>query len=92
MKFSPTLGGLHYGQIFMLPLGGLHVKLTALGTNSAFALGPRKTTENLNRVILDIVLFLFETQLNSVGLSVPHRKHITSPLRVRQVNAIYRYH
>jgi hypothetical protein len=34
---------------------------------------------------------LFETQLNSIGLSVPHRKHITSPLRAQQVNAIYRF-
>jgi hypothetical protein len=33
---------------------------------------------------------LFQTQLNSVGLSVPHRKHVTSPLRAQQVNAVYR--
>jgi hypothetical protein len=33
----------------------------------------------------------FRTQLNSVGLSIPHRNHITSPLRVQQVNAIYRF-
>jgi hypothetical protein len=33
---------------------------------------------------------LFKTQLNSIGLSVPHRMHITSPLRAQQVNAIYR--
>jgi hypothetical protein len=32
---------------------------------------------------------IFKTQLNSIGLSVPHRKHITSPLRVQQTNAIY---
>jgi hypothetical protein len=40
--------------------------------------------------MLSIVL-LFKTQLNSVGLSVPHRKHITSPLRAQQVTAIYRF-
>jgi hypothetical protein len=34
---------------------------------------------------------LFKTQLVSVGLSVPHRKHITSPLRTQQVNAIYTF-
>jgi hypothetical protein len=34
---------------------------------------------------------LFKTQPNSIGLSIPHRKHITSPLRARQVNAIYRF-
>jgi hypothetical protein len=34
---------------------------------------------------------LFKTQLKSVGLSVPHRKHITSPLRAQQVNDIYIY-
>jgi hypothetical protein len=30
------------------------------------------------------------TQLNSINLSVPNRKHIMSPLRAQQVNAIYR--
>jgi hypothetical protein len=34
---------------------------------------------------------LFKTQLNSIGLSLPHRKHITSPLRDQQVSAIYRF-
>jgi hypothetical protein len=34
---------------------------------------------------------LFKTKLNSTGLSVPHRKHITSALRAQQVNAIYRF-
>jgi hypothetical protein len=29
--------------------------------------------------------------LSSIGLSVPHRKHITSPLRAQQVNANYRF-
>jgi hypothetical protein len=33
---------------------------------------------------------LFKTQLNSIGLSVPLRKYITSPLRAQQVNVIYR--
>jgi hypothetical protein len=37
-----------------LIFGGLHEKLCSatwnLGTNSAFAVGPRKTTENLDRV------------------------------------------
>jgi hypothetical protein len=33
---------------------------------------------------------LFKTQLNSIGLPITHRKHITSPLRAQQVNAIYR--
>jgi hypothetical protein len=34
---------------------------------------------------------LIKTHLNSIGLSVPHRKHVTSPLRAQQVNAIYRF-
>jgi hypothetical protein len=34
---------------------------------------------------------LFKTQLNSIVMSVPHRKHITSPLRAQQVNEIYRF-
>jgi hypothetical protein len=34
---------------------------------------------------------LLKTRLNSIGLSVPHEKHITSPLRAQQVNAIYSF-
>jgi hypothetical protein len=34
---------------------------------------------------------LFKTQLYSIGFSVPHRKHITSPLRAQQVNIVYRF-
>jgi hypothetical protein len=34
---------------------------------------------------------LFETQLISAGLSVPHRKDITPPLPTQQVNAIYMF-
>jgi hypothetical protein len=34
---------------------------------------------------------LFKTQLNSTGLSLPHRKHITSPLRDQQVNEIHKF-
>jgi hypothetical protein len=34
---------------------------------------------------------LFKTQSNTIGLSVPHKKHITYPLRAQQVNAIYRF-
>jgi hypothetical protein len=30
-------------------------------------------------------------KLKSIGLSVHHRKHITSPLRAQQVNVIYRF-
>jgi hypothetical protein len=34
---------------------------------------------------------LFKTQLNFIGLSVPHREHISSLLRAQQVNAVYRF-
>jgi hypothetical protein len=34
---------------------------------------------------------LFKTRLISIGLSVPHRKHIISPLRAQQVYAIYKF-
>jgi hypothetical protein len=65
-----------------LIFGGLHEKHAVQRgiwcTNSAFALGPRKTTENLDRV--DRPCLLFKTPLNHIGLSVPHRKHIRSPL------------
>jgi hypothetical protein len=35
----------------------------------------------------------FYVKLNSIGLSVSHRKHtcITCPLRTQQVNAVYRF-
>jgi hypothetical protein len=33
----------------------------------------------------------FYKKLNSIDLSVPHRKHITSPLRAQQVNVICRF-
>jgi hypothetical protein len=34
---------------------------------------------------------VFYLELNSVGFSVPHKKHIIPPLRAQQVNAIYRF-
>jgi hypothetical protein len=34
---------------------------------------------------------VFYLILSPIGLSIPHRKHITSPLRAQQVNAIYRF-
>jgi hypothetical protein len=34
---------------------------------------------------------LLKIQLNSIGLSVPHKKHNTSSLRAQQVNTIYRF-
>jgi hypothetical protein len=44
-------------------------------------------------VVCSLTFFLFVnvTILDSVVLSVPHKKHITSPLRVQQVNAVYRF-
>jgi hypothetical protein len=49
------------------------------------------TTYDVTITILDIIHRpVFYLKLNSTGLSVPHRKHITSPLRAHQVNAIYR--
>jgi hypothetical protein len=48
---------------------------------------------NVTITILDIIHrpVLYKTQPNSMGLSVPHRKYITSPLRAQQVNDIYRF-
>jgi hypothetical protein len=37
------------------------------------------------------ILHSIHRQLDSIGLSIPHRKHITSPLRSQQFNAIYRF-
>jgi hypothetical protein len=38
-----------------------------------------------------LLFILHITQLNSIGLSVTLRKHITSPLRAQQANVIYRF-
>jgi hypothetical protein len=47
---------------------------------------------NITITILGIIHRpVFYLQLNSVGLSVPHRKHTTSPPGAQQVNAIYRF-
>jgi hypothetical protein len=35
------------------------------------------------------MIILFKTQLNYIGLSVPHRKRITPALQAQQINAIY---
>jgi hypothetical protein len=56
----------------IVSFGGLHekhaVQRGVLGTNSAFALGPRKSTKNLNHT-------------EHADKSVPQRKHITSQLQ-----------
>jgi hypothetical protein len=47
---------------------------------------------NKTITILDIIHSpVFYLKLNSIGLSVLHRKDITSPLRAQKVNAIYRF-
>jgi hypothetical protein len=52
---------------------------------------------NITITILDIIhrpvfyLQLNSIQLNSIGLSVPRSKHITSPLPAQQVIAVYRF-
>jgi hypothetical protein len=52
MLENPTLGGLHRGEIFNVTIGRAACEACSatwnLSTNSAFALGPRKTTENLD--------------------------------------------
>jgi hypothetical protein len=47
---------------------------------------------NVSTTILDIIHHpLFYLKLNSIGLSVPHKKRITFPLRAQQINAIFRF-
>jgi hypothetical protein len=47
---------------------------------------------NITITILDINHRpVFYLKLNSIGLFVPHRKHIMPPLRAQEVNAIYRF-
>jgi hypothetical protein len=61
--------------------------------SSGSALEPTKPPmQAIQTSILDIIHRpVFYSKLNSTGLYVPHRKHITSPLRAQQVNAIYRF-
>jgi hypothetical protein len=51
--FNSISGGVHWGEIFPVTIGRVAWEVYSatwnLGTNSAFALGPRKTTENLHR-------------------------------------------
>jgi hypothetical protein len=53
-NFKLTLGGVHSGEIFNVTIRRAACEACSptwnLGTDSAFALGPRKTTENLDRV------------------------------------------
>jgi hypothetical protein len=57
-KFSLTVGGLRWGEMLKLKLSyhsegcmrSMQYNVEFLGTNSAFALGPRKTTKNLGQV------------------------------------------
>jgi hypothetical protein len=47
---------------------------------------------NITITILEIIHRpVFYLQLNTISLYIPHRKHITSPLLDKQVNAIYRF-
>jgi hypothetical protein len=54
MNFNPTSGLVHYGKIVYITNGRAACEACSatwnLGTNSAFTLGPMKTTENLDRV------------------------------------------
>jgi hypothetical protein len=54
MNFNPTSGLIHYCEIFYVTIGRAACEACSatwnLGTNSAFALWPRKTTEKLDRV------------------------------------------
>jgi hypothetical protein len=52
----------------------------------------RRAGQIITITILDIVHHpVFYLKHISIGFSVPHRKHITSPLRAQQVNAIYKF-
>jgi hypothetical protein len=51
----------------------------------------RTTIETAITILGIIHRPVFYLKLNSIGLSVPHRKHITSPLRAQQANATYRF-
>jgi hypothetical protein len=59
-----------------------------------FSIGLCRWYINVTITVLDIIhspVFIFNTQLNSTGLSVPHKKFISSPLQAQQVNAIYMF-
>jgi hypothetical protein len=74
-----------------------HIRLRYEPNRLMLSIGLWQCYINITMTILDIIhrpvfyLKLSWTHLNSIGLSVPHRKHITFPLRAQQVNAIYRF-
>jgi hypothetical protein len=72
-----TFGGLQWGKNLILSFGSCS-EVWRFCTNRAFALGPRKTTENLDLVGWSLALS------NAVDL-IPflrHRKQTTSPLQI----------
>jgi hypothetical protein len=87
LKLSSTLYGFPY-------LTGNTLRLRYEPNRLMLSIGSCRCYINITTTILDIIhrlAFFFKTQLNSIGFSVPHRKHITSPLRAQEVNATYRF-
>jgi hypothetical protein len=71
-------------------LGPLNIELpTAAAVNSSVLQDATVNSTILQDAAVNSAILQDATMNSTVGLSVPHRKHITSPLRVQQVNAIY---
>jgi hypothetical protein len=67
--------------------GGVETEFGSLEGSQAVPASPSGKGE---ACIGDLSNPVFYLKLNSIGVSVLQRKHITSPLRAQQVNAMYR--
>jgi hypothetical protein len=53
------------------------------------SLGRYSSLTDSDHGVFFFVFITIKTQLNSMGLSVPHKENITSPLQAQQVNSVY---
>jgi hypothetical protein len=68
--------------------GGLITYLTVSSETTGF---PLRRLLRLSGITVEVSCLLFKTQINCIGLTVPNMKHITSLLRTRQLNRIFRF-
>jgi hypothetical protein len=82
----------HYKSLSVYPISGREFTVTKQNFQQFCCCNLVYNISYLTVTILDIIYRpVFYLKLSSIGFSIPHRKHITSPLLAQQVNAIYRF-
>jgi hypothetical protein len=84
----------HEPQIFNKFRSAFFFRTFSCASMVTISIGLCRWYINIAITILDInhrPFFYLKLMSISEGLSVPHRNHITSPLRAQQVNVIYRF-